>query len=77
MLQFLELQRVGHDLVTVLQQPPPEDLSHPVNEPMSIVSPALAGRFYDTYNIYDTSMILTTYNYCFIHDNFILVVVVD
>ena len=64
MLQFLGLQRVGHDLATVLQQQPPEDISHPGNEPTSIVSPALTGRFF----YIATSMIPTTYNYCFIHE---------
>ena len=54
MLQFSGSQRVGHDLVTVLQQPPPEDLSHPGAEPMSIVSPALADGFFHHCHIYDT-----------------------
>ena len=54
MLQFSGSQRAGHDLATVLQQPPPEDLSHPGTEPMSIVSPALADGFFYHCHIYDT-----------------------
>ena len=41
--------------------PPPGDLSDPETEPVSLMSPALAGRFFTTSTIWEALKVLITY----------------
>jgi len=44
----LSLEFSRHEYWSGLPFPSPEDLPNPEKEPMSLVSPALAGRFFTT-----------------------------